>query len=295
MKTKKLILGLALSLTILGCSTEDGTNSDPNAVTTDEAKASAKIDAMTDDVSNLVEEQESSTYSDPANGKMAATQNTMFSTCATITRVPAFNTPLNSGDTVTKTIDFGTTGCTLDNGNVLKGKIIIVFVYQPTATSHTITYTFENFYHNAIKFDGTKTFTRVRIPANGNVPAHPKVTMNMDMTATFPNGDVYHRTGLRTREIIDGLGNDDFLDNVYKITGNWATTGPNGGTQTSTITTDLNVKMSCIAIHKPLIVSGVITIVRGNTTATLDYGDGTCDNLAVLTVNGNSFDIVIGN
>jgi hypothetical protein len=295
MKTKNLILGLALSLTILSCGTEDGTNIDPNAVTADEAKAGAKIDAMNDDVSNIVEEQESKTYLDPTNAKMAATENTMFSTCATITRVPSFTTPLNSGDTVTKTIDFGTTGCTLDNGNVLKGKIIISFVYQPAATSHTITYTFEDFYHNEIKFDGTKTFNRVRIPASGNVPVHPKVTMNMDMTATFPNGDVYHRTGLRTREIIEGIGNDDFLDNVYKITGNWVTTGPNGGTQTSTITTDLHVKMSCIAVHKPLIVSGIITIVRGGTTATLDYGDETCDNLAVLTVNGNSFDIVIGN
>ena len=295
MKTRNLILGLALSLTILGCSTNEGTNIDPNAVTTDEAKASAKIDAMSDDVSNLVEEQELNTYLDPTNAKMAATENTMFSTCATITRVPAIGTPLSPGDTVTKTIDFGTTGCTLDNGNVLKGKIIIVFVYQPTATSHSITYTFEDFYHNAIKFAGTKTFTRVRIPATASVPAHPKVTMNMDMTATFPNGDVYHRTGIRSREIIEGLGNDDFSDNVYKITGNWQTTGPNGGTQDSTITTELHVKMSCIAVQKPLIVSGVITIVRGGNTATLDYGDGTCDNLAVLTVNGNSFDIVIGN
>jgi hypothetical protein len=292
MKTRNLILGLALSLTILSCSKDD--NNDTGTVSTDDAKASAKIDAMNDDVSNIVEEQESNTYLDPTNGKMAATENTMFATCATITRVPSFQTPLNAGDTVTKTIDFGTTGCTLDNGNVLKGKIIISFVYQPAATSHTITYTFENFYHNTIKFDGTKTFTRVRIAASGNVPAHPRVTMNMDMTATFPNGDEYHRTGERVREIIEGMGNDDFLDNIYKITGNWVTTGPNAGTQTSTITTELHVKMSCIAVHKPLIVSGVITIVRGNNTATLDYGNGACDNVAILTVNGNPFEIAIG-
>jgi hypothetical protein len=293
MKTKNLILGLALSLTILSCSKDD--SNDNGTVTADDAKASAKIDAMNDDVSNIVEEQESNTYLDPANGKMAAPQNSMFSTCATITRVPSFSTPLNSGDTVTKTIDFGTTGCTLDNGNVVKGKIIISFVYQPAATSHTITYTFENFYHNAIKFDGTKTFTRTRIAASGNVPAHPQVTMNMDMTATFPNGDIYTRIGQRVREIIEGLGNDLWADNVYQITGSWLTTGPNGGTQTSTITTPLHVKMSCITVHKPLIVSGIITIVRGDNTATLDYGDGTCDNSALLTVNGNPFEIVIGN
>ncbi|WP_162127191.1 hypothetical protein [Flavobacterium phycosphaerae] len=292
MKTRNLILGLALSLSILSCSKDD--SNDNGTVSADDAKASAKIDAMNDDVTNIVEEQESNTYLSNGNGKTTQFGNSMFSDCATITL--STPPPYASGDTVTKTIDFGTTGCTLNNGNVLKGKIIISFVYQPTATSHTITYTFENFYHNAIKFDGTKTFTRVIIAANGNVPAHPKVTMNMDMTATFPNGDVYHRTGERVREIIEGIGNDDFSDNVYRITGNWLTTGPNGGTQTSTITTELHVKMSCIAVHKPLIVSGVITIVRGNNTATLDYGNGACDNLAVLTVNGNnSFDIVIGN
>jgi len=53
--------------------------------------------------------------------------------------------------------------------------------------------------------------------------------------------------------------------------------------------------MSCVAENKPIIVLGVITIVRNGNTATLDYGDGACDNLAVLTVNGNTFNIVIGN
>ena len=53
--------------------------------------------------------------------------------------------------------------------------------------------------------------------------------------------------------------------------------------------------MSCVAVNKPLIVSGIITIVRNGNTATLDYGDGTCDNLAVLTVNGNQYNIIIGN
>lgn len=294
MKTRIFILGLALSLSILSCSKDDSTN-DTTAMSSDEAKSSAKIDAMNDDVSNLVEEQEMNTYQDATNGKSVASANTEFSSCATVTRVPAFGTPLSPGDTVTKTIDFGTTGCTLNNGNVLKGKIIITFVYQPNAASHTITYTFENFYHNAIKFDGTKTFTRVMASTAANATIHPVVTMNMDLTATFPGGAVFTRVGQRVREIVEGGGNADWSDNVYQITGNWITTGPNGGTQTATITTPLRVKMSCVAVNKPLIVSGVITVVRNGHTATLDYGDGTCDNTAVLTVNGNEYTIVIGN
>jgi hypothetical protein len=64
---------------------------------------------------------------------------------------------------------------------------------------------------------------------------------------------------------------------------------------TSTITTPLKAKMSCLNQNKPLLVQGIITFTKNNNTATLDYGNGDCDNLAVYTVNGNSYNIVIGN
>src|SRR6476620_11048705 len=133
MKTTNFIFGLALSLTILSCSKDD--NSGSNAITADDAKVSAQIDAMNDDVSNIVEEQEANTYQNSTSGKIADANISTFSNCATITRVPAFGTPPTVGQTVTKTIDFGT-GCTLENGNVVSGRIIITFVFQPEATSH---------------------------------------------------------------------------------------------------------------------------------------------------------------
>jgi hypothetical protein len=291
MKTTKIILGLALAFSIYSCNKDDNNR----FVSAEDAKTSAKIDAMNDDVSNIVEEQETSTYSNSTTGRIANIETSLIATCATITRVPAFGTAITPGTTVTKTIDFGTTGCTLNNGNILRGIITISFVFQPTATTHTITYTFTNFYHNDIKFEGTKTFTRTMTTTSANPNIHPVVTMELDLTVTLPNGDVYTRVGQRVREIIEGYSTDTWTDNIYQITGSWVTTGPNGGTQTSTITTPLNVKMSCVAVNKPLIVSGVITIVRNNNSATLDYGNGDCDNLAVFTVNGNSYNIVIGN
>jgi hypothetical protein len=209
--------------------------------------------------------------------------------------VPAFGTALTSGTQVTKTIDFGTTGCTLNNGNVVRGKIIITFVYQPDATSHTITYSFDNFYHNNIKFEGTKTFTRSRTTATATSPSHPIVVMQLEMTITMPNGDVYTRVGSRTRELVEGYSTDAFLDNIYRITGSWTTTNENGNQHTATITEPLMAKMSCIAVNKPILARGIITFIRNNVTSTLNYGDGECDNLAVFTINGNSFTITIGN
>ncbi len=261
-----------------------------NLMSKEEAQSSSKIDLASDDVNSIVEDQynniESNTFSNK-NGEVA------LSTCATITRVPSFGTPLTPGTQVTKTIDFGT-GCTLSNGNVVSGKIIITFVYQPTATSHTINYSFVNFYHNSIKIEGDKTFTRTMSVATATSPSHPIVVMNMDLTATI-NGQTHHRVGTRTREIIEGYNTPNiFADNVYSIIGNWTTTHPTG-TVTSTITTPLKAKMSCMNTQKPLLVQGVITFTKNNNTATLDYGNGECDNLAVYTVNGNSYNIVIGN
>jgi len=287
MNTKNLLLGMVLSLLLLSCNKED--NGSP--ISAEDAQVSAKIDAMNDDVTGLVEEQEALTYDNPTSDKTSGFENSELTTCATITRVPALGTAPTVGQTVTKTIDFGTS-CTLNSGNVVSGRIIISFVFDPGATSHTINYSFMNFFHNGIEFNGDKTFTRTM---SGGTNPHPIVTMTMDLTATLPSGAVYHRVGTRVREIIEGFGDAVLVNNVYEITGNWITTGPNGGTQTSTITTPLHVKMSCMTLNKPLLVSGVITISRNGTIGTLDFGDGTCDNLAVFTVNGNSYNIVLGN
>ena len=289
MKTKILILGFALSLTLLSCNKED--NGGGGSVSAADAATSAKLDIMNDDVSKIVEDQ--LTTSDGILGKTnLAVQDTpvFLPPCATVTRVPAFGTVITPGTLITKTIDFGTTGCPLPNGNVLRGLIVISFTYQPDATSHTITYTFQDLYHNAIKFNGTKTFTRVMAISTTNPNIHPIVTMNIDITATLPNGNIVTRVGQRVREIIEGYNTAIWLDNIYQITGEWTTTFPSGGVQTSTITTPLRIRMNC-----PNIVRGVITINRNGNTATLDYGNGECDNLATFTVNGVAHTITLGN
>jgi hypothetical protein len=289
MKTRSFIKMAMLSAGIFfaSCNKNDSDNS---YMSKEEAQSSSKIDLASDDVSSIVEDQynniNSSSFSNK-NGEVA------LSTCATITRVPSFGTALVDGDQVTKTIDFGS-GCTLSNNNVVSGKIVITFTYHPTATSQTVNYSFVNFYHNSIKIEGDKTFTRTMSIATATSPSHPIVVMTMDLTVTI-NGQIHHRVGTRTREIIAGYDTPNvFSDNVYSITGNWTTTHPTG-TVNSTITTPLQAKMSCMNQNKPLLVQGVITFTKNNHTATLDYGSGECDNLAVYTVNGNSYNIVIGN
>jgi hypothetical protein len=285
MKTKILGLIMVCGLSLLSCQKEDLKS------IADEAKVNSKIDLANDDVSDIVESAYDATAANGSGrGLESATSMSSLPTCAVVTRIPAFGTPLTTGQNVTKTIDFGTEGCPMANGNVLRGKIVVTFAYIPNAPTQTINYEFVNFYHNDIKIEGNKTFTRT-FP-NG----HPVVVMNMDLTATFPDGRIFNRFGSRTREIISGYDTPNVLaDNVYQVTGEWTTTYPNLADQVSTITSPLLVKMSCALANKPLIVQGVISFQRGLQTSTLDYGTGDCDNIAVFTINGNAYTIIIGN
>ena len=286
MKTKFLGLLVVCGLTLLGCQKED------LGSTADEAKVNAKIDLANDDVSDIVENAYDATAANTSGrGLESASSQSNLPACATVERNPAFGTPVQVGQTVTKTIDFGTVGCPMANGNVLRGQIVVTFVYQPTAASQSINYEFVNFYHNNIKIVGNKNFTRTF------VQGLPVVVMNMELTATFPDGRVFTRIGSRTRKIIEGYGTSDFYDNVYEVTGNWTTTYPNLADQVSTISSasPLIVKINCALTSKPLIVQGVITFQRGTRTSTLNYGSGDCDNLAVFTINGNAYNIIIGN
>lgn len=281
MKTNFLMLGMIFSVLIISCSKND--DNDSTTISDDEVGINADIDIASDDVSNVLEEQLAITNLD-GSGRGPAL---VYAGCATITRTPAAGTVLNVGQTVTKVIDFGTQ-CVQPNGNILSGKINMSFVYNPSATTQTVTYIFENFYHNARKLNGQKTFTRSMTATTATSQSHPIIVMNMDMLITLTDGRMLTRIGTRTREFVAGFSTSTLSDNVYDVTGNWTTTFPNTTIQTSTITTPLKLKLSCVAPNTSIITQGVISFVRNTNNATLDYGDGSCDNQAVFTLNGVS-------
>jgi hypothetical protein len=108
--------------------------------------------------------------------------------------------------------------------------------------------------------------------------------MEMDMTATFPNGDVYHRVGTRTRECVDGFTSTTLSDNLYKIYQSITTTRPNGTQHSHVVlaTNPLTVDMTC----QYRVVSGVLTITGPLHSAVIDYGNGDCDNNATIAIDG---------
>jgi hypothetical protein len=277
MNLKKLVLGLSLCLLIASCTKDDSVSdtSDFNAL---QAKTSAEMDNLIDETFSIVDNQIEIQLT--ATGKSIEAPNSILPPCATVTTVV-------TGQNWTRTIDFGTTGCTMPNGNVLKGIIVISKTVSDIPGSRTFAVSFNQFYFNAKLIQGTKTIVRTVTTV---APIIPTSNMTVNITVTFPNGNTYVRTGNRISQMVEGFGTPIWSDNVFNVVGNWTTTTANW-TQSSSIVLPLVFKMNC----QYRLVQGQINIVKNNNTATIDYGDGTCDNLATLTINGTTTTFTFGN
>lgn len=276
MKTKKLFISAFTAIALFAsCTSNDTPANSTTATSTDQVAIDSKIDASIDDVSNIVEDQFS--IKQNMTSKSTETIKSILPACAVVTWT-ATNT------TFTATIDFGNEGCALENGNVIKGKISLSFSNNFTTPEQTITYSFDGFYHNGKKLQGTKTITRSLKSTDLLAAVHPVFTCTVDLTVTFEDGTVYTRTGNRVREMIEGYDTKgNWEDNVFLVTGSGTTTFPNGDKCTSTIKTPLRFVMAC---KRPFPVSGTVFKVKNNIEILVDFGNGECDNLVTVTTAG---------
>ncbi|GIZ08962.1 hypothetical protein [Flavobacterium sp. UMI-01] len=270
MKTRKIILATLLVIGLcISCDSNDKTT-DNTPLTEADLSNETKIDAAIEDVSNIAEDQYAAQQT--VTSKSSVVVPRYLPDCAEIKT----NT---TNDSHIRTIDFGTTGCTLKNGNVIKGKITISFSKSTTDATKTIAYTLENFYHNGNLITGNKSLVISKLNTT-----KPVVTHTLDMTITFANGNVYTRTGTIMREFSEGYTTPgNWEDNVLSITGNTSTTLPTGAKITKTITAALIVKASCKIVFP---VKGTMTIVKNGSEGVVDFGDGSCDKLATFTFKG---------
>lgn len=267
-----IVISATITLIFMSCQVKDDGPAAVNYSAEDSEKA-AKADNVIESTFNIMENgYEENAGPTPFNGV------SYFPNCTTIT----ITTNGNSGTIV---LDFGVT-CTLNNGAVVSGKINLAFGPIVGGT-RTINYTFENFTYNENGVTGGGVILREIANANGN----PQSTVNETITVSFPNTDVTAtRNGLRIAEWTEGVGSGTWVDNVYEITGNWDTTFTNGFNRSGEVTQPLVRKLSCLYI-----VSGRLVIEQQLLTGEFDWGDGTCDNLATFTFNGQTYPIILGN
>lgn len=186
--------------------------------------------------------------------------------CVTITTVV-------TSTTKEKTIDFGT-GCELPNGNVLSGIITLSYAKDMELAQKTLTLELQDFTFNGVAVAGSASVERQRSNENGNPQSYAQASFN----AEWPDGSTADFTGQRTREWVEGFGSGFWGDNVFLITGSSTFNGPGGNSYQKEVVEPLRREMAC-----RFIVSGVLELSKNGNTASLDFGDGSCDAMGMLT------------
>ncbi len=181
-------------------------------------------------------------------------------------------------------IDFGTAGITGKRGNVLKGKLLVSIHY----ITKTRTIEFINFSVNDNQVKGSKT-----VEYGKNTAGQPTWTITArDTIIRKEDGAmvIWNSDRVRTRTNDNGTPLN-LWDDEYSVSG--TANGVNAKGKAYTMTIDSNNPLVFFAYYQH-IVKGSMVIASEQKSALLDYGDGTKDNKATVTMNGTIKEITLG-
>jgi len=282
MKTKVLMMITAIALLSFSSCKKDNTTGAVDQTSANLADDDAVADVVFEDVYNTADNA-TIILDQMTKGLDAKALTVSTDSCPTIT----VTRPTAELWPKTVTVDYGTS-CTGINDNVRSGKIIIEVTGPRLQLGSKRTVTFDNYYFNGMKVEGTKILENMGYNSNQNLVISVKLTNGK---ITLPDGKTIERNVDHQREWIAGLLTKNIWDDECLITGTASGVTIDGVAYTNTITTALHWTRAC-----RFIVSGVINIQRtGKDPVTLDYGNGDCDAKAVVTKDGVSKEILLKN
>lgn len=278
MKTKIFIMIAALAImTFSSCSKQ----SVIDQASLDMADDDAVSDAVFEDVFNTVDNADI-ILDNVIKGDVAKSDLVVSDSCPAITITHATDELWPK----TITIDYGT-GCEGFFENTRAGKIIIVVTGRRMETGSKKTVSFDNYYFNGIKVEGTKELENLGYNNNQNIEFAVKL---MSGKLILPdNGKVIERSFEHTKEWIAGQMTRNIWDDEFLITGTANGINFNGVSYTNTIMSALHWKRVC-----RFFVSGVVKIEReGKEPVQINYGEGECDAVATISSGGESREITL--
>ena len=271
MKLQKILPALVLvtSLAFSSCKKESSVNKDNEIETTMELTTNQAIsDNLTEDANDVL--MQVAEEKELTGSRLASPGETAF-LCATVTVTPV------SGFPKTITIDFGT-GCTTPNGISRSGIIRVVVSDSLRRPGSSSVMTFENYFINGFKKEGIITWTNTSTTVTKSWRREV-----VDGKITAPGGRFWMHESIKEVAQVDGLRTPRLpIDDIFIITGTGSVTNANNVTRTSIITEPLQKKVNCRFIDR-----GRIRFQGPNHFAILDYGNGTCDNAATISIDGN--------
>ena len=278
MKTKTFLMIAALLLLPFSSCLKDSNLIDQTSI--DLADDNAVSDVAFDDVFNTVDNASIIMENQIGISKGLLESGVFLAdTCPTVT-ISAGAFPK------TITINYGT-GCTGFYGSTRSGKIIINVTDRRSVVNATRTVTFDNYYFNGIKMEGTKVLTTLAPNSNQN----PRLSVKLNNgKLTLPDGKTIERSFDHQKEWIHGWDTPKLIgDDEWLITGIAAGKGIKGVAYTNTILTPLHWTRAC-----EFLVSGSVKFERtGVDPIILDYGTGECDAKATVTRGANTKEITL--
>jgi hypothetical protein len=176
----------------------------------------------------------------------------------------------------TVTIDYGD-GCVCFDGKFRKGAVILVFSAPIRRPGAVLTITLRDFYVNRKHIEGVKTIK--------NLTENSAIKYSVQVEGgkiSFPNGRGFTVDRIKTVSQVRGMDTRTIRDDVYEIVGRSKISYANGLTIIKNTETPLVKKVTCAWISQ-----GILKIVINDRTLYLDFGNGDCDNKAILTWSNN--------
>lgn len=277
MKIKNLILYSALSFTAMelwSCKKDSSTaNSDGIQSTLELSSNDAIGENMVDDATGiLLATSIDNNFSGRSSGTLT-NQRMQNLNCATVTIAPLQGFPKNIS------IDFGPGCSNTANGIIRKGKVTVVVSDSLRKSGSVSVMNFDNYFAGGFKIDGTITWTNT---SQGIAKSWQRKCENGKITAS--DGRYWLFSGIKNILQTEGAGTlRNLADDIYSVTGQHTITNANGISAASAIIQPLELKFSCENIDK-----GTVQTQGANHIAVIDFGDGTCDNLASISIDGNA-------
>ena len=185
----------------------------------------------------------------------------------------------------TITLDYGD-GTELNNGTVISGSIVIVVSAPPRTDGATRVVTFNDFYVDSVNIAGTRTISFSASDEEGLT-----FTVVGDLVFTFTDGTYIERHAEKVRKLVEGYATHfDHSDDILHITGYVSSVSSEGYTFSRTIIDKLVRLGDC-----RYIVSGIVVMEKNDEVfAELNFGDGTCDDIATIIKDGEERQITLG-
>jgi hypothetical protein len=274
---------------------EDTTDSDVSG-----AADHSYVENLSNDMDNIGDQAgNTSTGSSLTTYKIVAPQNSVLSTCATIS---LYNSDTTNSDTLL--VDFGNSNCVCNDGKIRNGQLRYVYSggHHYRDSGIVITVTPISYLVEGNQVSGTKTITNKGRISAGNFQWD--ITSNLTIVKANGGGTLTwsctrSKVLLNTSSVYSGASNPiNWLQARVGITGSASGTTAAGNSYTATITSQLIRDFSCSPSsanpHRHPFIQGSFDFTpSGKPTRTVDFGPGTCDLNATVTINGHTYNITI--